>query len=66
MMQHTMPPSNDSGFHELGKSFLLHTVASFETNHKLQTNFWYIILVESPSMKMEPAVDEYVSQFSTY
>jgi len=32
MMQHTMPPSNDSGFHEL---------------------------VESPSMKMEPAVDEY-------
>lgn len=32
MMQHTMPPSNDSGFHEL---------------------------VESPIMKIEPAVDQY-------
>ena len=67
-MQHAMPHSNDSGFHEpmdLGKSlffYLSRPITSRRQSLTYECFLYLFFVVDSHTIKVEPAVDEYVSQ----
>ena len=64
-MMHAMPPSNDSGFHELGKLNFKRPFLKFRPSYA----FFFCVVLESGlspnnNNNAEPAVDEYVSDLN--